>query len=68
MCGESKVKVCSKRDAEKALETHKYFELLSVGDKAIFDKLYFIEKSLTENNLRQSKVNEFLNLNFYVIK
>ena len=35
----------------EVLETlHKYFELSSVGDK--FDKLHFIEKSLTENNLR----------------
>ena len=50
----------AKREAEKALEIlHKYFELSPVGDKAIFDKLYFIEKSLTQNNLRQTKVTEF---------
>ena len=48
------------KSSEKALETlYKYFELSSVGDYAIFDMLYFIEKSLTENNLRQSKVTEF---------
>ena len=48
------VEKVTKREAEKALETlHKCFDLSSsVGDKAIFDKLYFIEKSLTENNLR----------------
>ena len=44
---------------KKLYRLHKYFELSSVGDKTIFDKLYFIEKSLTENNLRQTKVTEF---------
>ena len=43
----------------KLVNLHKYFELSSVGDKAIFDRLYFIEKSLTESNLSQSKVTEF---------
>ena len=47
------------KDQKKLQRLHKYFELSSVGDYAIFDMLYFIEKSLTENNLRQSKVTEF---------
>ena len=55
----------TKGEAEKALKTlHKYFEQSSVGDKAIFDKLYFIEKSLEENNLRQTKITEFFHSYF----
>ncbi|CAG9579761.1 unnamed protein product [Danaus chrysippus] len=37
----------SKREAVKALETlHSYFEMSSIGDQSIFDRIYNIEKHL----------------------
>ncbi|XP_074108553.1 uncharacterized protein LOC141533530 [Cotesia typhae] len=53
----------SKRKAVKALETlHSYFEMSSIGDQSIFDKIYNIEKHLmADTSKRQTKMTDFYN-------
>lgn len=53
----------SKREAVKALETlHSYFEMSSIGDQSIFDKIYNIEKHLmADSSKRQTKMTDFYN-------
>ncbi|CAG9559805.1 unnamed protein product [Danaus chrysippus] len=53
----------SKREAVKALETlHSYFEMSSIGDQSIFDRIYNIEKHLMADTYkRQTKMTDFYN-------
>ncbi|XP_056649105.1 tigger transposable element-derived protein 4-like [Diorhabda sublineata] len=53
----------SKHEAVKALETlHSYFEMSSIGDPSIFDKIYNIEKHLmADTSKRQTKMTDFYN-------
>lgn len=53
----------SKREAVKALETlHSYFEMSSIGDQSVFDKIYNIEKHLmADTSKRQTKMTDFYN-------